>query len=70
MFHAIDDEDGADGVQGDGAAYGVHVSSDAATDGVQVPSVQGDAAASDGLFKLLFLSVYECPVHFSLDVAS
>ena len=48
MFHAIDDEDGADGVQGDGAAYGVHVSSDAATDGVQVPSVQGHAAASDG----------------------
>jgi hypothetical protein len=28
--------------------YGVHVSLDAATDGVQVPSVQGDAAASDG----------------------
>jgi len=48
LFHAIDDEDGTDGVQGDGAAYGVHVSSDTATDGVQVPSVQGDAAASDG----------------------
>ena len=45
LFHAIVDEDG---MQGDGAAYGVHVSSDAATDGVQVPSVQGDAAASDG----------------------
>ena len=48
FFRAIDDEDGADVVQGDGAAYGVHVSSDTATDGVQVPSVQGDAAASDG----------------------
>lgn len=56
-------------MQGNGAADGVYVSSETTLDGVQVP-VQGDAAASDGKFKLLFLSLYERPVHFSLDIAS
>lgn len=43
LFRAIDDEDGADGVQGDG----VHVSADTSIDGFHVPSVQGDAAATN-----------------------
>ena len=40
LFCAIDDEDG---VQGDG----VHVSADTSIDGFHVPSVQGDAAATN-----------------------
>jgi hypothetical protein len=57
FFHAIDDEDEADGVQGDGVDYGVHVSSDAATDGVQVPLVQGDAALDMMQMKIAHLMV-------------
>jgi hypothetical protein len=44
-------------VQGNGATDDVYVSSETTVDGVQVP-VQGDTAASDGKFKLLFLSLY------------
>lgn len=50
-------------MQGNGAADGVYVSSETTLDGVQVP-VQGDAAASDGKFKLLFLSLYERSFQF------
>ena len=35
---------------------GVYVSLEKTIDGVQVPSVQGDAVASDGKFKFLFLA--------------
>jgi hypothetical protein len=37
-------------------ANGVYVSLEKTIDGVQVPSVQGDAVASDGKFKFLFLA--------------
>lgn len=69
FFCSTDHEIVADEVQGNGAADGVYVSSETTLDGIQVP-MQGDAAASDGKFKLLFLSLYERPVHFSLDIAS
>jgi hypothetical protein len=56
FFHATDHKIGANEVQGDGATNGVYVSLETTIDGVQVPSVQGDAVASDGKFKFLFLA--------------